>query len=805
MKRISCFILSLFLLLSLSPALFVTKAEEPAAGVVHAPYIGGMPDGGFHPNAEISRAELAVMLYALGDYEPGPDRFSDVRPNAWYAEAVNALAAAGMLGGFPDGSFRPNAKASRAELVTILAAASGETPAAAASFPDVPQKHWAYRAIALAQEKGWVAGFPDGSFRPAKSVTRAEAVVILNQFLGRVPDSAAIALGEGLRFFPDVRKGKWYYEAVMEAATAHTACCDDTEGAEHWTDPNPGNPPPVPDGFYCFDGNLFAVEGGAYVQAPETRTLNGVTYTCAGSSGICSAQTEVLTLADGNLLLLTGGKPVAAPGSYRDGLYLKAGQLYAARDGYILHALCTGSCMGVRYTCTGQDGRCRVEDWTKLRLDGVDLSVFSEALTYEASIGGGRAVKLGEALRAAVRVYEAYFRVEYPLNSDAVQDYIDRALAYDILDQPLSDYELPVNRGDLALYLWRALRGRELEPMNSVTCVPDVETTQPCYRFLLALYRAGVMKGAGKEHNACVSETVSVTELATLLKRLERPEERVSFSVDLPVIRTIQYGTSGSGAYPLTAYQLGSGTNVMVLTFAIHGWEDNWDRDGEALVFLADQLKVYLEQNYDILTRKDWTVYILRCLNPDGLYLGTTNNGPGRCTTTYCGADGQPVSGKGIDMNRSFPYHFRPYTENRNYNGTAPLSCVESRALADFIPQLMGSGFNVFIDTHGWYGEILSAGGKGSVYEALNRQFPESSYVRMTQANGYLSSWAAFDLGYDGCLFELPGGMYSLNAFLSSDCTARFEAAIHDLLLHYSGPGSAEYTADPMSVEPDVN
>ena len=190
---------------------------------------------------------------------------------------------------------------------------------------------------------------------------------------------------------------------------------------------------------------------------------------------------------------------------------------------------------------------------------------------------------------------------------------------------------------------------------------------------------------------------------------------------------------------------------------------------------------------------------------PDGLYLGTTNNGPGRCTTTYCGKDGQPVSGKGIDMNRSFPYHFRPYTESRNYNGTEPLACVESRALADFIPQLKGSGFNVFIDTHGWYGEILSAGGKGSLYEALNRQFPDSTYIRMTQANGYLSSWAAFDLGFDSCLFELPDGMHSFNAFLSSDCVARFETAIYDLLLHYNGPGSAEYTADPMLVEPDVN
>ena len=778
--------------------------DEPVPDAVHAPYIGGMPDGGFYPNAEISRAELAVILYSLGDYAPGPERFFDVRAKAWYAEAVNALAAAGVLGGMPDGSFQPNAKASRAELVTILAAVSGETSTDPCDFSDVSSRHWAADAIALAQEKGWVVGFADGSFRPGKKITRAETVVILNQFLGRVPDADAIAAGEGLRFFPDVRKGRWYYEAVMEAATAHVAHYDAADAPEHWQNPTPGEPAPIPDGFYCFDGRLFAVEDGAYVRAPETRTLNGILYTCAGSSGVCAAETEVLTLANGELLLLTGGKPDAAPGSYRDGLYLKAGHLYVAQGGYLLRSECSGSCNGVSYVCTGPSGRCTVEDWTALTLNGVDLSVFAEALTPEATAAGPEAVTIAELLRAAVRVYEAYFRVEYPLCSDEDRDYLDKALEYGILDQLPDDCDLPVKRGEAVYFLWQAVRGRELAPTNRVTGIRDVAEDAPCYSCLLDFYRAGVMEGFGAEHAARINEPVTATELAELLARLEQPARRVAFTCVYPYVRSFEYGVSGSGQYPLTGVQLGTGKNVMVLTFAIHGWEDNWNRDGEALVYLADQTKRYLEDNYPLISDGDWTVYVLRCLNPDGLYLGTSCNGPGRCTTTSYDAAGALVN-RGIDMNRCFPYHFRCYTEARNYNGSAPLACKEARAIADFVTQAKGSGFNLLIDTHGWYGQIITSNGTGTLYNAFHDRFPASSYTSLDAASGFLSGWAGHVMGYDSCLFELPRGIYSLDAFRATDCVARFEASIRELLLHYNGPNATRSAAAQVESAQDGN
>ena len=285
-------------------------------------------------------------------------------------------------------------------------------------------------------------------------------------------------------------------------------------------------------------------------------------------------------------------------------------------------------------------------------------------------------------------------------------------------------------------------------------------------------------------------------ELAALLHRLELPDARLHFKLPDKVIETIQYGTSGSGSYPLTAYRIGTGKNVMILSFAIHGWEDNWNRDGQSLVYLADQLKSYLDTNYALVQQNNWTVYIMRCLNPDGLYLGTTCNGPGRCTTTYYNASGQLISGKGIDMNRSFPYAFQSYTGNRNFNGTAPLQCAEARAIANFVSARKGSGFNILVDTHGWFGQIITSGGKGTLYNAFLQQFPNSSYASLYGAHGYFSAWAAYVKGFDACLLELPRGITSHNAFLNAGCVWRFENAIKYLLQHYNGPASTRTLPD---------
>ena len=113
-------------------------------------------------------------------------------------------------------------------------------------------------------------------------------------------------------------------------------------------------------------------------------------------------------------------------------------------------------------------------------------------------------------------------------------------------------------------------------------------------------------------------------------------------------METLVYGQSGAGR-DLKAYRYGDGENVIILAFAIHGWEDNFSRDGQLLVDTAEDLMQVLEDRYDELVRSgDWSVYVLPCLNPDGLYDGWTCNGPGRCTTYRLDANGNNIYGVGI-------------------------------------------------------------------------------------------------------------------------------------------------------------
>lgn len=774
---------------------------EPREDENHKPLMSGSNDGCFHPNDTLSRAEMATVLYSQGSYAPGKAIFSDVKPSAWYAAAVNALAAAGILRGYPDGTFRPKQAITRAELVVALASASGEIAAGDTDFKDVPANFWAREAISLAQEKGWVLGYADGTFRPNQSVTRAEAAVVLIAFYGRSPDAQAIDRGLGLHFFPDVASKSWYYPYVMEASTVHTAHWETPESNETWLDVDPGNVL-LTDGYFCVDRKLYVVRGGSFVRTAGTGTLNGLSYTCEGASGVCTVRTEVLPLSNGTLLLLSNGKPIAKPGELPNGLFVKAGQLYAVQNGTVLQKQTTGTIGGVSYTCTGASGVCTTPDWMKLQLSNVSLSVFDNALTDEAKKTGSDVVTVADALKAIVKAYEAYFRVEYPLANGTNAQYIQKALDYGILGHAQTSYSDAVTRRELCYYLCRAFHWRELEAVNTVEVIPDVSSSSDDYKVVTTLYRAGIMGGVDEAHNAVLNGTVTWTEMGELLTRLEQRSKRLRFTVKEKTVKTIEYGTSGSGRYSLNACQIGDGKNVMVLTFALHGWEDNFDRDGAELVYLADQVRDWLVSNYDLVKTNNWTVYVLRCLNPDGLYLGTTCNGKGRCTTTWMDANGTLRMDHGIDMNRCFPYRYQRYTDARNFNGTAPLQCKEAQALASFVQNVKGSGYNICVDTHGWYGQVIASTSQGTLGKAFMQQFPDSSYTVLGGGKGYFSSWAAFTMGYDACLLELPRGIYSHSTFLSKGCVWRYENAIQNLLQHYRGPhatrGGFPYEAVPF-------
>ncbi|MCQ2419234.1 MAG: S-layer homology domain-containing protein [Clostridia bacterium] len=280
-------------------------------------------------------------------------------------------------------------------------------------------------------------------------------------------------------------------------------------------------------------------------------------------------------------------------------------------------------------------------------------------------------------------------------------------------------------------------------------------------------------------------EGATRAQAAAILMRLlqeDFPQE------DVPV-ETLSYGKSGSGSYPLTAYRVGTGKNVLLLTYAIHGWEDNYDRDGQSLVYLAECVLQTLRENPSVVKNGNWTVYILPCLNPDGLYLGTTCNGKGRCTTTRLSGAGSLLSDKGIDMNRCFPYRYTSFSDARNFNGTAPLQCTEALALAEFVRSVRGEGYNLCIDTHGWFNQVIAKTKGGTIEKAFYAQFPASGTGNLANGSGYFSAWAGFELGYDACLFELPG-VYSHKSFTESGNIQRYERAILTILTTYVPSGS---------------
>jgi hypothetical protein len=147
--------------------------------------ISGYPDGNFHPDDSVTRADMAVMLAKakqLASKSGGSTGFPDVPTSYWAAGAIEAAKAAGYLQGYPDGSFRPEQGVSRAEAAVLLdkafsAQSGGRT--ANPSFADVDSSYWAAGAIAVLAAAG-IGGYPDGTFRPDKIVSRAEAAVMLD-------------------------------------------------------------------------------------------------------------------------------------------------------------------------------------------------------------------------------------------------------------------------------------------------------------------------------------------------------------------------------------------------------------------------------------------------------------------------------------------------------------------------------------------------------------------------------------------------------------------------------------------------
>lgn len=209
----------------------------------HFAYVQGYPDGTVKPAGNITRAETAAILFRLMDdasrktYYFTKSGFRDVASGSWYNTYVATLNNAGVITDSSNGYFRPNEAITRAELAAMLAKFS-ETTSAANYFNDVSAKYWAANAIAICAKLGWITGYPDGTFRPDKNVTRAELMAMINRATGRAPKSADAFL-PGMKTWIDNTSDKWYYLDVQEATNSHSYT---VKGSETWTaltsDPN---------------------------------------------------------------------------------------------------------------------------------------------------------------------------------------------------------------------------------------------------------------------------------------------------------------------------------------------------------------------------------------------------------------------------------------------------------------------------------------------------------------------------------------------------------------------------------------
>lgn len=206
----------------------------------HNAYVSGRSATTFAPTGTLSRAEAAQLLYELmteqahKQYDRSGNDFSDVPAGQWYTVAVSTLANVGAITGCGDGTFQPGKAISRAEFVTILTGIYGVNTSKGMPFSDVGRS-WYYDSVATAYANGWVSGYTDGTFRPDQTITRAEAVVILNSVLGRGGDLSFVqANAQAALHFTDITPGAWYYADVIEASVAHTYTKQD-DGTERWT------------------------------------------------------------------------------------------------------------------------------------------------------------------------------------------------------------------------------------------------------------------------------------------------------------------------------------------------------------------------------------------------------------------------------------------------------------------------------------------------------------------------------------------------------------------------------------------
>lgn len=222
----------------------VTIPDDDALGLNntdHFAYIVGYGNGEVQPQNSITRAEVAAIFFRLLEDSirsknfTHQNDFSDVAADAWYCSSVSTLSRMGIIAGYPDGTFRPNAPITRAEFAAIATRFDNNGDKTPVSFTDIIG-HWAEGEITVAANHGWVSGYGDNTFRPQNQITRAETMSLVNRVLKRLPETPADLLPDMITWTDNADTSSWYYLPVQEATNSHYYEFKENSKYEKWTE-----------------------------------------------------------------------------------------------------------------------------------------------------------------------------------------------------------------------------------------------------------------------------------------------------------------------------------------------------------------------------------------------------------------------------------------------------------------------------------------------------------------------------------------------------------------------------------------
>ncbi len=257
---------------------YAGKEPAPEGGrwLEHKAYLEGS-GGKFMPNGELTRAQAATLfaritsMLGFGKFDEDKKYktdFTDVEGSEWFANAVGYVQKEGLISGYPDGSFMPDKTITRAEFATIISRL-GDKATGNKAFPDVKNDHWAYEYIQNAYAKGLMSGYPDGSFMPNKTITRAETTKITNRLLGRSPHKIAIDTHADMNPFTDVTRDHWAYYEIIEASVNHEYI--PLGEAEYW---NTGDNKIIGENGFIYASDEFEFEIPQLRKTAELAPLN---------------------------------------------------------------------------------------------------------------------------------------------------------------------------------------------------------------------------------------------------------------------------------------------------------------------------------------------------------------------------------------------------------------------------------------------------------------------------------------------------------------------------------------------------